>query len=567
MKRWNIREAKQQTVEYISQHFKLPVSLAHVLVSRGLDTPEKIDAFFDLSLSHLMSPFDLSNMERACAWIVEAIENKQKILIHGDFDADGITSSALFSLFFDKIGYPIEVYIPNRLQENHGVSKIAIQKAVKEEFSLVITCDCGSSSHDSIQELIDQNVRVIVTDHHHVGDPLPEGALLVNPQQECNDANMEELSGVGVVFLTLMALRKVLREKNYFEHTQEPNLKSFLDIVALGTIADLAPIQGMNRILVAKGLEVMKQNPQVGISALTKVGGVDDQASISSEDVGFRIAPKINAAARLGFADQAYDLLVCQDPQRAKIKAEDLHQYNDQRKSLQEKMFRKAYPEVQRQVEMGHHVLIVASKDFHPGIIGLLAQKIAQEFQKPAFAFCIEGEKARGSARSPQGFHLLDLMNTLSEMFSEFGGHAQAGGCGLKVEQLQEFTTRIQKEFENLYRGKEEIPQWVDASLDLTEVNEMFFQKLEKLQPFGMGYPYPVFETTAEIVGKPFEVGNNHLKCKVKDRHGRAMQVIAFGKYQAWKDQFLGQKTMVIQPQRQYFRGSAQISLQLLDFA
>ncbi|MEZ4820073.1 MAG: single-stranded-DNA-specific exonuclease RecJ [Bdellovibrionota bacterium] len=545
----------------------MPHALAHVLVSRGLDTRDKVESFLDLSLTRMISPFDLSYMEEACQVIVAAIKDNQKILIHGDFDADGITASALFSLFFEKIGYPVDVYIPNRLQENHGISRVAVEKAIHEKYGLLITCDCGSHCHGPISELIQNGVRVIVTDHHHVGDPLPDGALLINPQQNRNQSHMEELAGVGVVFLTIMALRKKLREIAFFQDVVEPNLKSFVDIVALGTIADLAPIWGMNRILVAQGLEVMQRQPQIGIDALKMAGGLTDTVSVNSLDVGFKIAPKINAAARLGYADQAFALLTCQDQDQAHLISQRLLQYNKERQSKQEKMFSQAYPEAARQVEAGHHVLVVASESFHPGIIGLLAQKISQVFARPVFAFALEGEMARGSARSPEGYHLVQLMDEVSALLGAYGGHAQAGGCSVAVRDLQEFTSLLQDAFRKQFAGQPRVEKWVDSTLDLTELNTLFFEKLDVLRPFGKGYPYPVFETEAEIVGKAFEVGQNHLKCKVKDRNGRILDGIAFDQYSAWKDQLRGNRCLVVQPQLQYFRGAAQISLQLLDFA
>jgi len=567
MKRWTICPANTQTVRDIAQTFSLPKSLAHVLVSRGVDTQDKVGAFFDCSLSKLTSPFELPDMDRTCDWLIDAIVNQKKILVHGDFDADGITSSALFKLFFDQIEMPIQVYIPNRLDENHGISHKAIEKVKTEKIDLVMTCDCGSTSIDEIKSLIQVGAQVIITDHHHAHLALPEGALLINPQAQAGDSNLKELSGVGVVFFVLMALRKKMREQGFFEGKAEPNLKHLLDVVALGTVADMAPMGSLNRVLVSQGLRVLEDHSQVGLHALKEAVGLDPLQKLTDQDIGFKLAPKINAAARLGHAGDAFDLLTSQDPLEAKLLATKLVEFNEQRKKIQEAMLETAMPQALRQSRDGAQVLVIESKDFHVGIIGLMAQKLSKLFKRPCFVFALQDVLARGSARSPKGFHLVDIMEGVSDLLGHFGGHAQAGGCTMPVERVLTFASEVQLAFKKLYKIPPKPSQEVDAVLELEELNMVFFDKLEHLEPFGMGHAHPVFEISAEVVGKPFEVGKNHLKCKVKSRHGEVFDVIAFDKFKAWHDKLLGHQSLVVQPQKQMFRGKTQISLQLLDFA
>lgn len=565
MTTWKLKENDAQKVASISSHFGYSKSISEILVGRKCDTPEKVEKFLKISLDQLGSPFDMRGMDDACERICKAIKEQQKIIIHGDFDADGITSSALLTLFLREIGCEVETFIPNRLEEGHGISQRFIQLASEKNAKLVITCDCGSSNEKEIIQMHDLGIDTIVTDHHHVQRPLERG-ILINPKSEHENEQPEELSGVGVVFMVLMALRKKLRDQGYFASIPEPNLKKYLDIVALGTIADMAPLTGFNRVLVIKGLEELQKTTRPGLLAMKEKTGIHMNTQMQSYDVGFRLAPRINAAARLGFAMEAFEMLVSTQPLTILHLSSKMEEWNGQRKKIQSKMFDQCQKEMQRQID-SHHVLVFASNEFHPGIIGLTAQKICAETGKPSFVFRVDGDIAKGSARCREPYHLVELMDSVKDLLEEYGGHREAGGCKMPAKHLQEFTKRIQILAAQQRSGAQEDHRWVDSMVDIEELSLEFFKQLYQIGPFGPGNPEPLFMSQTMVVGQPREVGDGHLQATIRTPSGKNLSCIAFGKWNAWKDTFQGDVSIYFHIQENVWNGRSSLSLQVQGFS
>jgi single-stranded-DNA-specific exonuclease len=561
---WKLREVNSIKSEQIASHFGFSKSIAQILVGRNYDTPEKVNQFTNVTLESLGSPFVLHGMQEASDRIIAALKASQSILIHGDFDADGITSSALLTLFLREIGCKVETFIPNRLVEGHGLSQKFIDLAVEKKVNLVITCDCGSSNEKEIIELKKHGIDTIVTDHHHIKNPIPD-AIVVNPKHDHTEEQPEELSGVGVVFMLLMALRKKLRDENFFNPGTEPNLKKFLDIVALGTIADMAPLIGQNRILVVKGLEELKNTKRPGFLAMKEKSGITSTQSINSFDIGFKLAPRINAAARMGFAMEAFEIIVSDHAVTAAHLSSQMEDWNGQRKKIQTKMVDQCQKELTRQID-DNEILVFASKDFHPGLIGLAAQKICSDSGKPAFVFRIEGEIAKGSARCRSPFQLVEIMDSVKDLLKEYGGHSEAGGCKMLAINLQEFTRRIQiiaKE----QKGRSEAPsKWVDVSVSLDDLDLDVFKQLQKLGPFGPGNPEPLFMSHAFVAGMPQQVGQGHLKAMLRSPKGKNLSSIAFGKWEGWKAQFQGEVLVYFHIQENIWKEKSSLSLHLQGF-
>jgi single-stranded-DNA-specific exonuclease len=563
---WKLREIDHQKVRKISEHFSFSKTVSQILVARGYDTTEKVQKFITISLEQLGSPFVMSGMTEACDRLCKAIAEKQNIMIHGDFDADGITSSALLTLFLREIDVPVETFIPNRLDEGHGLAQRFIGLAIEKKVNLVITCDCGSSNEKEILQLHEAGIDTIVTDHHHISKPIPH-AIVVNPKLQHNDEEQpEELSGVGVVFMLLMGLRKKLRDANFFKDV-EPNLKKYLDIVALGTIADMAPLIGHNRVLVTKGLEELQKSIRPGIVAMKEKAGIDSTQTFVAADVGFRLAPRINAATRLGYSMEAFEMMVSDHPLTVLHLSSKMEEWNASRKKIQSKMFDQCQKEMSRQIELGYQVLVFASKDFHPGVIGLTAQKIASESLIPCFVFNVDGEIAKGSARCRSPFHLVNIMDGVKDLLGEFGGHSEAGGCRMKLGNLQEFTRRIQDIAKAQLSVSEKPALWIDAVIEPSDLSISLIRDVQKLGPFGIGNPEPMFQSRLQVMGQPREVGQNHLQATVLLPSGGTAKCIAFGKYNAWKTDFQGVVNLYYHLQENIWQGKSSISLQIQGFS
>ncbi|MEZ4703763.1 MAG: single-stranded-DNA-specific exonuclease RecJ [Bdellovibrionota bacterium] len=563
---WKHRAIDAQLTRDVALGISRPVEIAQILVGRGFDSIEKTKDFLSQGLDQLRSPYELAGVDQASEKIASHILQGDLIFIHGDFDADGITSAALFDVFLHSVGAKVHSFVPNRLVEGHGISIRSIEMALEKDAKLFVTCDCGSSDLDQIQALRKHGVEVIITDHHQIPNGFDPNVILVNPQNQELDQAWRELSGVGVVFVVIMAVRKALREKGYFtDQIPEPNLKELLDIVALGTIADMAPLTGQNRTLVVNGLKQLATTVSPGITAMMEKSGLDAKSTFSSSDVGFRLAPRINAAARLGYSEQALELLRSKDLGRVFEISDQVERWNHQRKQILDQMMNVADSQAKAQIQSGNACVWIASKDFHPGLVGLLAQKLSKTYHAPAFIFTLDGEVAKGSARcSGAAFHLVRALEACSEHLHAFGGHREAGGCSLPAEKLDIF----QKDFFQ-YIALHEMSQQkqieIDASPGFQYIHEQFLAYLHELGPFGIGNPEPVFFAKTQIVGQAREVGSNHLKMNVMDSSEKVMGAMGFNMWQEYCQ--LGRPStleILFFPEYNVYRGRREIYLRLL---
>lgn len=560
-KRWLIQEADETKVENLAQQIGLPVSIVRVLFLRGFSTEVDIKSFLHSSLAGLQSPFELSGMMAAAERIAKAIENRESILIHGDFDADGISSTALLVLFFKELGVNVYEYIPNRLYEGHGISKNALEIAKSKKVTLMITCDCGSSNGAEIELFLSHGVETIITDHHHVGDSDLSSAIIVNPRHD-DSTGHEGLAGVGVAFMLALATRSVLRKQGYFNAFAEPNLKVYLDIVALGTVADLAPLRGQNRILVSEGLKQISISKRPGIVSMKKLLGLAEN-TVDTQVIGFKMAPKINAAARLGYADQALEWFLSNDLNESHRLTARLIDFNEERQKVQEKMMYIAMPQAEEQIMQKHSCIIISSAEFHSGVAGLVAQKLAEQYVCPVFIFSVEGLVSKASARSRGGRSIFEILKGCEDVLIQFGGHDEAGGCSLHTSNLELFKRKAREVVSMMAPVEKSLK--VDAILPLSELDEVYFSSLKKLQPFGMGNPQPTFMTRATIAGPLKRVGSNHLKATFMGDDGRPFEGIGFG---LWNDQtssIANEAEIVFSVEENIWQGRRSLQLFLKD--
>jgi len=561
---WRLIETDDRAVRELASTLALPEPVVRVLFTRGFSKEDSIDRFLRKSMADLENPTVLSGMKEAVGRLVKAIRNHEKILVHGDFDADGITSTALLIAFLRDIGADVTPFIPNRLLEGHGISRRAMDLASSSGVRLLITCDCGSSNISEISELAKAGIDTIVTDHHEPPQELPPGLVIVNPKLSRGSGAQDDLSGVGVAFMLAVALRARLREEGYFVDRTEPNLKNYLDIVALGTLADMAPLCGQNRILVSHGLDQLRVSSRPGVEAMREKAGLSPSAVIHADDVGFRLAPRINAAARLGHADQALELLLTDRFGRAEELAAQLEAWNTERKELETRMTRLATFDAERQITEGANVVIVSSEDFHPGVIGLVAQKLAQRFGIPAFVFSLQGDEAKGSARSRSGVDLVTALRGCASILVGFGGHREAAGCTLERKRLHEFSQQFRREvaLQAVYAAQEIL---IDAELNLGQVNDRFLTDLNRLRPFGIGNPEPVFRTTAKVLGTPREMGKDHVRVTLHDGAGPTYSAIGFGMYRSIGSFLKGTVQVVYTPEENFWQGRREVRIKLRD--
>ena len=518
----------------IAQKHHLPEVMGRLLASR-LAPDEDIAVYLDPSIKELMpDPYILQDMEKAALRIARAIENGEQIAIYGDYDVDGGTSSALWSRFLAAHGLVCRIYIPDRLAEGYGPNVAAMQQLVAEGMQLIITVDCGSTSFEALRAVSGADCDVIVIDHHQLGEELPPCHALVNPNRPDDLSGQGHLAAAGVVFLTLVAVSKILRQRGFYnEQRRAPDLLQMLDLVALATICDVVPLIGLNRAYVHKGLQVMRHRRNAGLRALGEVAGL--QEAPNAYHLGYVLGPRINAGGRIGNALLGAQLLSCDDGDKAQKMAEQLDRFNMQRKAMEGEMLEEAMAAVDRMIEKNPDmaIIITGSKDWHKGLVGLLASRLADRFRRPALAIAWEGGgEGTGSARSVPGVDIGAAIRDAVDkgVLLKGGGHAMAGGLTLfekDYDRLVNFLGTALAESRQRASGVSEL--LIDGALTPLAANEQLLLQLEKAGPYGSGNPPPRFVFPAHHVRFAKIVGNGHVRCSLQAADGSRLDAIAFG--------------------------------------
>ncbi|OGQ87188.1 MAG: single-stranded-DNA-specific exonuclease RecJ [Deltaproteobacteria bacterium RIFOXYD12_FULL_56_24] len=531
---WEITPVDHERVSLLAAELDLPKPLAAILLRRGVETRVQAERFFSPSLADLPSPFLMQGMTAAVAVVLSALAKQSPVIIYGDYDVDGTTGAALLFLFLKKIGF-LKVYVcqPHRLHDGYGLHLEAIRRTlpvdVLEQAPLVITVDCGISSQPQVRQLREMGCTVVVTDHHQPPEELPEAEAVLNPRQKGCGFPEKNLAGVGVAFYLAMGIRKALHEQGRYNSGLEmPNLKGYLDLVAVGTVADMVPITGINRILVKAGLEVFGGSVRPGLAELSQVSGIAGSV-VTSEDIGFRLGPRLNAAGRMGDAGRALALLIAEDHGQARALAQELNCENELRKSVLETMCREAMLQAETAVKAGENGLIITGAGWHPGVIGIGAARMVEKFNRPTLFFTINDGLAKGSGRSVPGVNLYEILKEKDHLFAAFGGHEAAVGLTMPTENLPELEEYFQKRLGEIVTETMLAPKvaiaWDDEGGNI--FTPAFLAMYEKLAPFGMGNPEPVFSAQG-LAEKPREVGVNHLKFTARF-NGAILDGIGFG--------------------------------------
>lgn len=481
-KKWQIYETDETEINKISQKYNLNRLLSSIIVNRNIKE-EDIDVFLNPTRNNFYNPFLMPDMEIAVDRIIKAINNKEKMIIYGDYDVDGITSITVLKSFLEDRGIYVDSYIPNRLEEGYGLNKPAIDEIIKKEYNLMITVDCGISGIEEIEYANSLGLETIVTDHHEVGDELPNAIAVVDAKRKDNQYPCRDLAGVGVVFKLIQAIGIKLRleEKEYLK---------YLDIVCVGTISDIVPLVDENRVITKLGLMLVAQTKNMGLRSLLISSGYKN---IDSTTISFGIAPRINACGRMGHADEALKLFLSKDIYEVNELTKRLNDYNKIRQDKEKSIYEDAVNQIEKNKLYENCAIVVAGEDWHHGVIGIVSSKITDLYFKPSILLCYEDEVAKGSGRSIPGFDLHDALMKCQNSIERFGGHAMAIGITIKRDKFEEF----KKEFEEVAR-KAKIDEIIpiiniDAKINLSEINKEMVASLKKLEPFGEGNKMPIF--------------------------------------------------------------------------
>ncbi len=523
-KRWIIREKnyKSEDVINLARELSLPPIVITLLALRGV---ADIKRFINADIGELYDPFLLKGAEGASQRIIKAIENKEKITVYGDYDVDGITSTVVLVKFLKSHGADVDYYIPDRLEEGYGINTLAIDSIAKANTKLLITVDCGITAVDEIEYAKNKGMEVIVTDHHECKDNLPKAEFVINPKQPGCNYPFKKLAGVGVVFKLIQAITLKLKF-----HMKEL-IEEYIDLVALGTVADVMPLEDENRIIVKNGLKHINYSTNYGIRALLKTADIKTN-QITTSIVGFGLAPRINAAGRMGDPQSAVSLLLSSDETEAQKYAALLEEENRERQRIENDIFCEAIEIIKDNKDIENDYVLVLSHDgWHHGIIGIVASKISEKYNKPCILISTdEHGRGKGSGRSIKGFNLFEALKNCSDKLVKFGGHELAAGLGIEKEKISEFRKEINRYAKELLKEEDFIPlMQIDAELPVQYLNLNTAEKLAILQPYGMGNPSPVFYTPELIVMSLRTLSDGkHLKMTLV-KNDMYIDVIGFG--------------------------------------
>ena len=518
--KWIVKEINNEKVELLKAKFNLSNLVAKILSNRNILGREMqeddIKKFLNPTRDDFYDPFLLPDMEQAVERIEQAINNNEKILIDGDYDADGITSTTILIKFFKEIGVEVDKYIPNRLEEGYGINNKALEEIKNRGIDLIITVDTGITANDQVKYANELGLDVIITDHHEPSDEIPKAVAVIDAKRKNNKYPFNQLAGCGIAFKLTQAIsiKRKLEPSKYLKN---------LDIVSIGTISDLVPLVDENRVIVKLGLMLVKQTKNIGLRKLLLKSQLKE---LDSTSISFGITPRINAAGRLGNQNDALNLFITEDAKEAERLSEILNSYNIERQKIGNKIYEEAISQLK---DKEKNCIILGKEDWHHGVIGIVSSKITEKFNKPSILLCFENNIAKGSGRSVPGFDLYKAISSTKEYLLGFGGHTMACGLSLTVENFEKFKKEITKYIdENLDISKLEKEIYIDEILTIDDLDIEKIKELKSLEPFGEENPEPIIMyKNVEINGIRTLSENKHLKLSLK-KNDKIIDAIGF---------------------------------------
>ena len=525
-RRWILKAVDEAAALALVSSTGLRPATARLLASRGVHDPEAARRYLDPQLRDMPDPFLLADAEKAAHRLADAITAGERISLYGDYDVDGVTSSTLMAAFLQAHGVDPLVYIPKRLIEGYGLNEAAVEHLAAQGTQVLVTLDCGITAADEIARANTHGIDVIVVDHHKCPPELPPAFATLNPHQDHCPYPDKVLAAVGVCFNLVVGLRKVLRERGFYSEARpEPNLRRLLDLVALGSIADMVPLTGVNRLFAWFGMLELRHARRPGVRALMEVSRVRP-VKCDSGDVGFRLGPRINAAGRLDDASVGVRLLLTEDIAEARGLAAALDEANGNRQAIEGDVFRQACELVESQASLPD-AIVLANERWHPGVVGIVCSKLVERFDRPVVLI---GEGGRGSARTARGLHLYDALADCAHHLTKFGGHRAAAGMRIPFASVdafrRAFLARVKADPD--FGAVTESTLVYDADIGPEDVNEDWFAELSRLEPFGNGNPEPLFRLRGVRVKNHRVVGVDHLKLRLQEGRFGGLSCIAF---------------------------------------
>lgn len=556
------KQADEQLASALAKQLSISKRLARLLVLRNITQVEDARLFLFATLADLPSPFLLADLDKAVQRIIQAITNQEKIVVYGDYDVDGTSSTSLLLLFFQELGCPISFYIPHRLHEGYSLNRKAVTKLLEEGTRVLITVDNGIAAYDDIAFLQSSGCDVIVTDHHEIPLPLVSAFAVINPLRTDQTYPDRTLCGAGVVFNLLMALRLKLREQGFFEKQkkQEPNLKRYLDLVALATVADMVPLMQVNRIFVREGLKEWGASRRPGICALKEVSQLGEQ--VSAGQLGFRAGPRINAGGRLYDASIGVKLLTALSLEVARPLAKELDVANRERQKIEADIVEQALLQIETDPFLKtSRSLVLWNEEWHPGVVGIVASRLVQKYHRPAVIMGSDGTYFKGSARSVGNFDLVAALRSCGDLLLKCGGHKAAAGLTIKQENLEAFRQQFEKIVAERLSLEDCNPVLkIDEELTTVDLNINLLNEIALLEPHGQKNPAPLFIHKKVSLKFPKIIGTNHLKFQLEGAPA-TVSAIAFGQGERLPDLKQGAHDLIYQCEKDDYRGGENISL------
>lgn len=556
-KKWVVSPCDRELAADIAENCGIEPFAALLLCARGLTDEFEVESFlFD---TELIDPFTLPDMEKACERVHKAVDSGERITVFGDYDADGVTSTALMYSFLSSRGAVVDYYIPDRAEEGYGMNNRAIDSLKERGTSLIVTVDNGISAIDEIEYAKSLGIDVVVTDHHKVGEVLPDAVAVVDPHREDSVCEFSEWAGVGVAFKFICAF------DNDFGYDL---LEEYGDLVALGTVADIVSLRGENRIIVRSGLAFINAGLydgtlRTGIKALVEVS--DNSGALNSMGLAFRLSPRINAAGRLGSAERALKLLLCEDAEEARLIAEEISQLNSQRQSTESAITEEAIKIIENNADIKHRkVIVVSGESWHQGVIGIVASRIAERYGKPCIVISENDEVSRGSGRSIEGFSLYDGLSYCSDVLVQYGGHVLAAGLSIDKDRISEFRDKINEYAETIEPIVGVLH--IDCKLNPAGIDVDMVSSLQILEPYGAENPQPLFGLYGMVVSAVHGVGNGkHTRLSLK-KNGVSLSAIMFSVAPEDLPYVMGDKVDVaVKLTENEYQGKTQVSIQVKD--
>ncbi len=528
---WRLHDVNPREVLALTQRLGVSELLARLLAARQISA-DAAPQFLEPRLRDLLpDPSCLTDMDKAAARLADAIEAGEPVAVFGDYDVDGATSSAVLARYWKMLGQNLRVHIPDRQKEGYGPNTAAFKQLQSDGHQLIITVDCGTMAHDVLQQAQADGLEVIVADHHQTGGGLPPCYALINPRRADDNSQLGHLAAVGVTFMLVVAVNRALRQRGFFETREEPQLTPLLDLVSLGTVCDVVPLEGVNRAFVRQGSLVIQQGGNIGMAALARSAG--STPPFGTYELGFQMGPRVNAGGRVGQADLGVRLLSSEDPEEAAGLAARLNDFNAERRNIEAQVLSEAIALAEEKIAL-HNApppfLLLARKGWHPGVIGIVAGRLKDKYHRPSFVIALDDDGiGKGSARSVSSVDIGRLVAAAvdAQLIEAGGGHAMAAGVTLSESQIADFETFLTAQLGTM-SGDQTRELKIEASLTAIAATRALFEELQQVGPFGAGNPEPRFVVVNARIVKPSIVGDGHVRCILAGEGGGSLKAMAF---------------------------------------